>query len=159
MEAIQDHYPEELAHCYGCGRMNRAGHQIKSRWDGEETVMVHVPRREQISIPGYVYGGLLASLIDCHGIGSAALEAHRRAGHEPDDEGPAPRYVTASLQVTFLRPTPLGPPIDLRGRIREFGDRKVWVDVSVTVEGVETVTGSVLAVRMPDSMASGGPQA
>ena len=38
MKAFQDYYPENLAHCYGCGRLNPHGHQIKTFWDGDETV-------------------------------------------------------------------------------------------------------------------------
>ncbi|MDH3816376.1 MAG: PaaI family thioesterase, partial [Acidobacteriota bacterium] len=63
-DAFQDNYPDELAHCYGCGRLNEHGHQIKSHWDGEETVAVFIPEPYHIAIPGYVYGGLIASLVD-----------------------------------------------------------------------------------------------
>ncbi len=42
-KAFQDYYPDELAHCYGCGRLNERGLGIKSYWDGEETVAAFVP--------------------------------------------------------------------------------------------------------------------
>ena len=77
MQAFQDYYPENLAHCYGCGRENAQGHQIKTFWDGDETVTHFQPRPEHTAIPGFVYGGLLASLIDCHGTGSAAAAMYR----------------------------------------------------------------------------------
>lgn len=64
MQAFQDYYPEVLAHCYGCGRNNEHGHQIKTFWDGDETVTHFQPRPEHTAIPGFVHGGLLASLID-----------------------------------------------------------------------------------------------
>jgi hypothetical protein len=67
--AIQDLYPENVAYCYGCGRLNDQGLQIKSYADGDETVCRFVPRPYHMAIPGYVYGGLIASLIDCHGRG------------------------------------------------------------------------------------------
>ena len=70
--AFQDYYPDELSHCYGCGRLNEQGLQLKSRWDGEESVAVFHPRAYHIAIPGYVYGGLLASLIDCHDVGGVS---------------------------------------------------------------------------------------
>ena len=63
-DAFQDHYPDDLAHCYGCGRLNQHGHQLKSHWDGHETVAHFTPEPYHIAIPGYVYGGLIASLID-----------------------------------------------------------------------------------------------
>ena len=53
-KAIQDYYPPDLSHCYGCGRLNEQGYQIKTYWDGEETVARFEPRPYHISIPGYV---------------------------------------------------------------------------------------------------------
>ena len=71
-KSFQEYYPDELSYCYGCGRLNEHGLKLKSYWDGEETVAIFHPRPYHIAIPGYVYGGLIASLIDCHGTGSAA---------------------------------------------------------------------------------------
>ncbi|MEI2691655.1 MAG: PaaI family thioesterase [Anaerolineae bacterium] len=148
--AFQDYYPEQWSHCYGCGRLNEHGLQIKSRWDGDETVAVYTPRPYHTAIPGYVYGGLLASLIDCHGTGTAAAAAYR-AEDRPMDSQPPRRYVTASLKVDYLRPTPLGPPLELRGRVAELKGRKVVVQVSLYAEGVECVRGEVVTVQIPDS--------
>ncbi|UCC65835.1 MAG: PaaI family thioesterase, partial [Anaerolineae bacterium] len=71
-KAFQDYYPDHLSHCYGCGRLNAHGLQVKSYWDGEETVCTFQPRAYHMAIPGYVYGGLIASIMDCHGTGTAA---------------------------------------------------------------------------------------
>jgi hypothetical protein len=60
MNAIQDSYPDELSHCYGCGRLNLDGLQIKSVWNGHEAIARFTPRSYHTAIPGYVYGGLLA---------------------------------------------------------------------------------------------------
>ena len=83
-KAFQDYYPDDFAQCYGCGRLNEHGHQIKSYWDGDETIAVYTPRPEHMAIPGYVYGGLIASLIDCHSTGTASAAASRREGREMD---------------------------------------------------------------------------
>jgi len=149
--AIQDFYPDDLAHCYGCGRLNEHGLRVRSMWDGDETVAVLTPRPYHTAIPGYVYGGLLASLVDCHGTGSAALAAYRAAGREPTTQPPL-RFVTASLKLDYLRPTPIGVPLEARGRIVEVKPRKVVVDVTVSANGEPVVRGSVIAVLMPDSM-------
>jgi len=58
--AIQDYYPDDVAHCYGCGRLNEYGHQLKTYWDDGETVAEFTPRPYHTAIPGYVYGGLIA---------------------------------------------------------------------------------------------------
>lgn len=151
--AVQDSYPDDVAHCYGCGRLNEHGLQLKTRWDGEETVSVYTPRPEHTAMPGYVYGGLVASLLDCHGTGSAALAGCRAEGREPGTEPPL-RYVTANLTVDFVAPTPLGPPLEARGTIVEVKGRKVVVDETLTADGVVVARGRVIAVRMPESMAA-----
>jgi acyl-coenzyme A thioesterase PaaI-like protein len=150
-KAIQDFYPDDFAHCYGCGRLNPHGLQLKTRWDGEETVARFTPRPEHIAIPGFVYGGLIASLVDCHAMGTAAAAFERKVGRDIG-AGPAPRFVTASLKVEYLKPTPLGPELEVRARAVEVGERKVVVQATVSVGGVVTATGEVVAVRMPDSM-------
>ncbi|HSN57218.1 MAG TPA: PaaI family thioesterase [Candidatus Sulfomarinibacteraceae bacterium] len=149
--AIQDFYPDDLSHCYGCGRLNTKGHQLKTRWDGDETVSVFTPRPEHTAIPGYVYGGLLASLVDCHGTGTAAAAAYRAAGREPGTE-PAFRFVTASLNVRYLKPTPMGVPLEVRGRVEEIKGRKVVVSATVSAAGEVCATGEVVAVEMPEHM-------
>jgi acyl-coenzyme A thioesterase PaaI-like protein len=150
-KAVQDFYPEDVAHCYGCGRLNEEGIQLKTIWEGDETVSRYTPRAYHTAIPGYVYGGLIASLLDCHGTGGAAAAAIRRAGLEIGD-GEAPRFVTASLQVDFLKPTPLGPELEVRGRIIEITDRKVIQEETLSAGGIVTATGRVVAVRMPEGM-------
>ncbi len=90
-KAFQDEYPDVLAHCYGCGRLNEHGHQIKSYWDGDELVCHFMPKPYHIAIPGYVYGGLLASLIDCHGTGTAAAALYRVAKEKDPNAEPNTR--------------------------------------------------------------------
>lgn len=150
MRAFQDTYPENVAHCYGCGRLNEHGHQIKTYWDGDETVTRFQPQPEHTAIPGFVYGGLIASLIDCHSTGTAAAAAYRAEQREMDSEPPL-RFVTGSLHVDFLKPTPLGPILELRGRVKELKGRKVVVESEVWVDGVMTARGEVVAVQMPDT--------
>lgn len=153
--AVQDYYPEDVSHCYGCGRLNEDGIQLKTVWEGDDTVSRYTPRPYHTAIPGYVYGGLIASLLDCHGTGGAAAAALRREGREIGD-GEAPRYVTASLHVEFLKPTPLGPELEVRGKILQIADRKVVLDETLSAAGVVTATARVVAVRMPEMMIRGG---
>jgi acyl-coenzyme A thioesterase PaaI-like protein len=151
MRAVQDFYPDDYAVCYGCGRLNSVGLHVRTLWDGDATVARFTPRPEHMAFPGFVYGGLIASLMDCHAIGTAAAFVERAAGRKIG-EAPSPRYVTASLNVDFIRPTPLGPELELRARATEMAGRKVTVDVEVSVDGVVTVRGTVIAVPMPDAM-------
>jgi acyl-coenzyme A thioesterase PaaI-like protein len=147
--AFQDTYPDDLSHCYGCGRLNSEGHQIKSYWDGEETVARFTPEPYHTAIPGYVYGGLIASLIDCHGTGTASAAAYKAAGREMGTEPPL-RFVTGSLHVDFLRPTPLGPELEIRGKVLEVKEKKVVVEEKLIAEGNVCAVGKVVAVLMPE---------
>jgi len=149
--SFQDYYPDDVARCYGCGKLNEKGHQIKTYWEGEETVTKYSPKEYHTAIPGYVYGGLLASLIDCHGTGSAAAAMYKHEGREMDTDPPL-RFVTASLKVNYLRPTPLGPELVLRGKIREVKEKKVIVDIDLYAEDQLCVQGEVIAVKMPENL-------
>jgi acyl-coenzyme A thioesterase PaaI-like protein len=150
-KAFQDYYPDDVSHCFGCGRLNEKGHQIKSFWDGDETVAVFTPEPYHTAIPGYVYGGLIASLIDCHGTGTAAAAGYRSEGREMDTDPPL-RYVTASLHVDYLRPTPLGVPLEIRGRVEEIKGKKVVVSETLSANGEVCAKGRVVAVQMPEGM-------
>lgn len=154
IKAIQDYYPDELNYCYGCGKLNEHGHQIKSHWEGDETVARFTPKEYHTAIPGFVYGGLIASLIDCHGTGTAALASYKKENRGFDTE-PAFRFVTASLQVDYLRPTPLGVELELRGKVVELKGRKVISEITLSASGEITAKGRVVAVQMPENMLSG----
>ncbi len=155
MQAIQDYYPDEAAHCYGCGRLNEQGHQLKSYWNGEESRARFTPKPYHTSMPGFVSGGILASLVDCHATGTAAAAAYRAEGREMSTLPPH-RFVTASLRVDYLHPTPLGAELELVGRVVSLTGRKVVVQVSVVAAQVTTVRGEVVCVELPTSM---GPAA
>jgi uncharacterized protein (TIGR00369 family) len=142
---VQHQYPEDLSHCYGCGTNNPAGLHIATHWDGQHGLARFTPRPEHIALPGYVYGGLLASLVDCHGVATAA------AAMAGDGQGPQ-RYVTASLHVDFLRPTPLGPELTLKARVIERRGRKVVVEVEIVALGELRARGQVVAAPMPRTM-------
>lgn len=146
--AVQDRYPDAFAHCYGCGRLNTDGLHVRTVWQDGVGLARFTPRPYHVAVPGYVYGGLLASLVDCHGIGTAAAAAMEAGGERPG-EGATPRYVTASLHVDFRAPTPLGPELRLTARPVEIGERKVRVAVEVEAGGVVTVKGEVVAVPIP----------
>ena len=134
MKAFQDYYPESVAHCYGCGSRNDHGHRIKTFWEGEESVTRYTPESYHTAVPGFVYGGLLASLIDCREM----------------DSLPPFRFVTGSLLVKYLKPTPLGVTLEIRGRVKEIKGRKVVIESTVYAEGVATASGEVVALQMPD---------
>ncbi len=148
-KAFQDYYPDHLSQCYGCGRLNEHGLQIKSFWRGEEAVCTFQPRPYHTAVPGYVYGGLIASVIDCHATGTAAAAAYRAAGREMGSE-PAFRFVTASLKVDYLKPTPITTEMQLVARVVEIKGRKVRVAIDLMSGEDLCARGNVVAVQVPE---------
>ncbi len=153
-KAFQDYYADNVSHCYGCGRLNEHGLQVKSYWQGDEAVCTFQPQPYHTAVPGYVYGGLIASLIDCHGTGTAAAAAYRADGRTMDTQPPH-RFVTASLHVDYLRPTPIGGPLTLHAHVKEIKGRKVLVTVTLSAGETVCARGEVVTVEMPDHFVAG----
>jgi acyl-coenzyme A thioesterase PaaI-like protein len=149
--SFQDYYPDDTAYCYGCGRLNESGLHIQSYWEGEESVCTFTPKPFHTAIPGYVYGGLIASLIDCHSTGTATAAVYRAEGRELGSD-PVPRFVTASLSVEYIKPTPIGIALSVRGRVKEIKGRKVIVAAELSARNEVCARGEVVAVQMPERM-------
>lgn len=147
--AIQDDYPDDFAWCYGCGRLNKEGLHIRTGWQDEKTVTYYSPKSEHKALPGFVYGGLIASLIDCHGTGSASLALHRKNGHEVGSGIEPPRFVTGSLKVDFMKPTPADTVLKAIGTITEIHPKKWKVETEVFADQQLCARGEVIAVVMP----------
>jgi len=145
-KAIQDYYPDLTAVCYGCGRNNADGLQIRTYWDGTEGVCHYRPRPEHRAFHGVVYGGLIASLIDCHCVATAVAAWAQHNGISLGDDS-VPLFVTGTLSVTFVSPTPTGVELELRARTTEIESRKVMVACSVVADGRECARGEVVAIR------------
>jgi acyl-CoA thioesterase FadM len=60
--------------------------------------------------------------------------------------------VTAALRVDYLRPTPLGVPLEVRGRVKEIKGRKVVVSATLLANGEICAQGEVVAVQMPEHL-------
>lgn len=151
MAMLQDLYPEDFSHCFGCGRLNAHGHHVRSEWvDGECVARFH-PKPEHIALPGFVYGGLIASIADCHAMATAAGASMAASGAVPGRDE-TPRFVTASLTVDYLRPTPLGPELVLRARAVERSERKAIVEMTIAAGDVVCARARVVAVPAPASM-------
>ena len=148
MKAVQDQLTDN--HCYGCGADNDRGLQIKSHWHGDECVCHYMPKPEQCAGPlQYVYGGTIASIVDCHSVNTAMSNYYRLENREV---GTTPEIwcVTGRLTVNYLAPTPIDHEIELRSTIQEVDERKTLVRCRVYSRGVQTAEGEVIAVRVAD---------
>jgi acyl-coenzyme A thioesterase PaaI-like protein len=149
MTAIQDLIPGN--HCFGCGPDNPAGMQIKSYWDGELSVCEYMPRPEQCAGPTqYVYGGTIASLIDCHSVCTAIANYYGVDGRAIG-EGPQIWCVTGRITVSYMKPTQIDKPVELRASISECGEKKTILTCTVHSDGKLVAEGEVIAIRVADS--------
>jgi acyl-coenzyme A thioesterase PaaI-like protein len=135
-------------YCHGCGADNPRGLQIKSYWDGDDAVAgwkaepYHCGGSKDI-----LNGGIIASLIDCHSLNLAIANAYRTE-NRPIGSSPRIGYVTANINISYLKPTPIHETIELRARLSKIEGRKAWVSCTLTAGGQVCATGEVLGVRV-----------
>jgi len=151
--AIQDELGIENL-CYGCGPQNPEGLHLKSYWDGDETVCTFQPRPAFMAGPRHVLnGGIIATLIDCHCVCTAVSAVYRSEGR-PMGSDPLVWCVTGSMQVDYLRPTPIAAPVVLRARVESIEGKRTTVVCAVYSGETERARGRVVAVRVPLSWRS-----
>ena len=143
---IQDEWPEAATYCWGCGKNNTHGLQLKSYWEDEETVATFIPQEHHLAFPGILNGGIISTIIDCHGTGTANAAAKKMAGANETR-----MYVTASLFVKFKKPTPLDKPVTLRAHVKEVEDNRITVTCSLYSGETLCATGDIVTVGVdPD---------
>ena len=145
--AFQDRMPGN--HCFGCGAGNEDGLRIRSFWASEtESLCRFRPEPHQIAGPrGALNGGIIATLIDCHGVCTAIADAYRREGREMGD-GERIWYVTASLQVDYRRPTPIDTEVKIWARVTKIAARKTWLECDLRSDGELCAEARMLAIRV-----------
>jgi len=147
LHPVQDYYPENAAVCFGCGKNNPHGLHIQTFWNRKEGVFRFRPQPYHTAFPGVTYGGLIASLIDCHCI-ATAIAATYDAEDRVLGEGPQICYVTGNLNVTFIRPTPIDTELVLRAQAKQILDKKAVVTCYLYADELKCARGKVVAVRV-----------
>lgn len=142
---FQAHMPGNI--CFGCGSANPEGLQIHSRWEGDEAVCVWSSEPRYQGWEGLMNGGILATLIDCHCMGTAMAAAYREEGRALDSQ-PTYRYATARITVNYLKPTPNDRPLTLRAQVVELKGRKTALSCQAYVDGEKTAEAEVIGVRV-----------
>jgi acyl-coenzyme A thioesterase PaaI-like protein len=133
--------------CYGCGRLNDHGLQIKSQWDGEDVVCRWQPKAFHVGLPGRLQGGVIATVVICHALWTATATACRNEGI--DIEEPMTfAYTTTSLQMEFMAPVPVDAIVMLRARVTAFDGDRATVLCSVLVNDRETTRAHTEHRRM-----------
>ena len=142
--------------CFGCGAWNEHGLNLKSSWDGDISVCRFTPQSHHAAMPhDIVNGGIIAAVIDCHCVCTAIADAYRRADrYAGDGKRPLLWYATASLQVNYLKPTPLSIPFTVTARVTAVERRRTTLEARlVSDNGDVTCTGEVVAAQVSDRWA------
>ena len=145
---VQDTWP--TLRCYGCGPANPDGIQLKSYvGEGGETLVATVEPDERFTsgAPNVMYGGHVASLLDCHSIWTAITFAYRDEGRPLGSE-PQIQYVTGRLCVDYQKPTPLDRPIRLMAWVEGEVGRRTTIGSELGPVGEITATGEIRAVSV-----------
>jgi acyl-coenzyme A thioesterase PaaI-like protein len=141
--SLQERYaPDSI--CFGCGPANADGLHVRSFPEGDETVAAWTPSAHHEAFPGVLNGGIIGTLLDCHGNWTAAHHLMRRTGADHP-----PTTVTAEYSIRLVRPTPSGRELRLRANVVSSSDARATVEGSIEVDGVTTATcqGTFVAVK------------
>ena len=144
-QSLQERFAPD-GRCFGCGPKNANGLRIRS-FEAEDGSVVAEwqARREHEAFDGFVNGGILGTLIDCHSNWTAIAAMLRRVGGEA-----APSTVTAEYEVRFRRPTPSHRPIRLTGRAVDVSDDRATIATTIEVDGATTATGRATFVAVKE---------
>lgn len=125
--------------CFGCGHANPKGLHLRSypRADGS-VVAAFTTWPEHDNGFGFVNGGIIATLLDCHS-GAAVFHAANDVGLQRAIGDPL-LYVTAGLDVRYLRPTPMGEELRLQARVLEQDEDRMVIDVGLWWDGKPRAT-------------------
>lgn len=140
--------------CFGCGHANPKGLRLRSYPAGDGLVTAaFTPWPEHDNGLGFLNGGIICTVLDCHSAAAVMLEAETR-GWEPLGDA-ALSYVTAGLDVRYLRPSPLTDQVELRATVREASEAQMTVDVSLVWDGKTRAEATALWKRWRPRPAAG----
>jgi acyl-coenzyme A thioesterase PaaI-like protein len=129
--SVQESLYPELT-CFGCGHANPDGFHLQSYVEGDVVVAEFTPRPEHDNGFGFVNGGIITTILDCHGAAVVMWEAAQR-GWEAAPGAPVP-FITAGFDVRFLRPTPLGPTVHLVASPERIDEDEIVVHSELTFD-------------------------
>ena len=119
--------------CFGCGQSNPRGLRLRSYARDGVVTAAFAPWPEHDNGLGYLNGGIIATILDCHSASAVMLEAERRGW--PPLPGAALSYVTAGLDVRYLRPSPLNETTELRAVVTAADEAEMTAEVELVWDG------------------------
>lgn len=131
--------------CFGCGPVNTRGLQLRS-YPVEGVVRARFTSwREHDNGLGQLNGGIISTVLDCHSAAAVMWEANQR--HWAPLRGAALPYVTAGLDVRFLRPSPLAQEVMLTAHVSEADEALMNCEVELEWDGKVRATATAVWKR------------
>ncbi len=137
------HAPSSI--CFGCGPANEEGLRIRSFRSESGLEMEFEPSKEHQAFPGMINGGIIGTLLDCHGNWTAAIALMDKSG---DSEPPC--TVTASYSIKLRRPTPLDSTLRVTGEVTRIEDNRANVKMALIAEDKVCATGEGVFVAVTE---------
>ena len=148
-QIFQDFMPGNI--CFGCGNDTKNGLHVKSFWGDDVSLCDWQPKVSHQGWPKIMNGGIIATIIDCHSMGTAMAYALK---HENRSLGSLPeyKYATGTLSIKYIAPTP-NLPVRLKASVISYSKKKVLIKCELTPIKLRkvTVSAKVLAFRVYDS--------
>lgn len=130
--SIQERLYRQAA-CFGCGPSNPKGLQLKSYVREGVFVATFQPWPEHDNGFGFLNGGIISTVLDCHSAAAVMHEASEQGWLALPDADPS--HITARLDVRFLRPAPLHEPVQLRAVLTAVSEAEMICAVELVFDG------------------------
>jgi acyl-coenzyme A thioesterase PaaI-like protein len=131
--SLQERYFPQLP-CFGCGPANERGLRLRSHVEDDGVIRARfLPWPEHDNGLGYLNGGIIATVLDCHSAAAVTHEAFTRGW--PPLPGAALPYVTSGLDVRYLRPAPLTEEVVLVAEVTEADEAQMTASVWMEWDG------------------------
>ncbi len=143
-DSVQEKYaPNSI--CFGCGPANQSGLKIKSFETENGLKMTFETKEEHQAFPGMINGGILGTLLDCHGNWTAAIAIMKSRGEQTP-----PCTVTARYTVKLRRPTPHDVPLEITSQIESLDGDRAEVSMKLIANGELCAQGDGLFVAVKE---------
>jgi len=143
-QIFQDYMPGDV--CFGCGNNNDHGLKIRSFWQDDIALCYWKPQQYHEGWAGLTCGGIIASLVDCHCIATAMATAIKNESRELNSE-PHYLFATGSLNITYLKPTPIDAEMRLEAQVTRIkNEKKYTLSCNVYVGDEQTAKADVIVL-------------
>jgi uncharacterized protein (TIGR00369 family) len=133
------------ANCFACGMHNPVGLKLEFFETGpEEVTATWTPGKKYEGYPDVVHGGILASALDEAGGRVVMIGDHNHF------------MMTAKMEIRYRRPTPIGEPLRVVGRLRQRRGRLAVTQAEIQLaDGTITAEAELTLAELPEAVRLG----